>query len=146
MGHHTFDADRADALESAERRYSVLSVEELRRALDLSPDDTVIDLGSGTGFYTDDVAPHAGAVYAVALLTAPINDIPIDSGCADGAFSTMTYHEFASPAATVIPTIGNVTPEPYAVTTAAPDSGVIASASATTASRTGTVHPAAAIA
>jgi len=67
MGHHTFDAGRAASLEEPERRYSVLSAEELRWALDCSPEDVVVDLGSGTGFYTDDVAPHAGAVYAVDL-------------------------------------------------------------------------------
>jgi SAM-dependent methyltransferase len=118
MGYHTFDADRADTLESPERRYSVLSAEELRWALDPSADDTVIDLGSGTGFYTDDIAPHVSEVSAVDLqpemheyyrekglpanvdlLTAPIDDMPIDSGGVDRAFSTMTYHEFASPAA-----------------------------------------------
>ena len=118
MGHHTFDADRAASLEDAGRRYSVLSAEELRWALDLSPEDTVVDLGSGTGFYTDDVAPHAGKVYAVdlqpemqefyrqkgvagnvELVTAPVDEMPLDTDSVDTAFSTMTYHEFASDAA-----------------------------------------------
>jgi len=115
MGHHTFDADRAASLETPERRYSVLSAEELRWALDLSPEDTVVDLGSGTGFYTDDVAPDAGEVYAVdlqpemhdfyrekgvpanvELVTAPVDDMPLDTDSLDTAFSTMTYHEFAT--------------------------------------------------
>jgi len=115
MGHHTFDADRAADLEAPARRYCVLSAEELRWALDCSPDDTVADLGSGTGFYTDDVAPHAGTVYAVDLqpemhefyrdkgvpdnvepVTAPVDDMPIDTDALDLAFSTMTYHEFAT--------------------------------------------------
>lgn len=65
MGHHTFDAARADKLEQPERRYRFLSAEELLWALALSPAHTVADLGSGTGFYTDDVAPHAADVYAV---------------------------------------------------------------------------------
>ena len=118
MGHHTFDVDRAADLEAPERRYCVLSAEELRWALDCAPDDTVADLGSGTGFYTDDVAPHAGEVYAVdlqpemhdyyrrkgqpanvELVTAPVDDMPLDTDSADRAFSTMTYHEFATPAA-----------------------------------------------
>ena len=67
MGYHTFDASRADKLEQPADRYRFLSVEELLWALDLSPEDTVADLGSGTGFYTDDVAPHAGDVYAVEI-------------------------------------------------------------------------------
>jgi ubiquinone/menaquinone biosynthesis C-methylase UbiE len=118
MGHHTFDADRAATLEDPEQRYSVLSAEELRWALDCAPTDTVVDLGSGTGFYTDDVAVDAGDVYAVDLqeamhefyrekglpanvevVTAPIDDMPFDTNSADRAFSTMTYHEFASEAA-----------------------------------------------
>ena len=65
MGHHTFDADSADKLEKSEQRYRFLSAEELLWALALSPEHTVADLGSGTGFYTDDVAPHAAEVYAV---------------------------------------------------------------------------------
>ncbi|AHG02279.1 S-adenosylmethionine-dependent methyltransferase (plasmid) [Halostagnicola larsenii XH-48] len=115
MGYHTFDASRADKLERAGRRYRFLSAEELLWALSLSPDDTVADLGSGTGFFTDDVAPHAGTVYAVDvqaemheyyrekgvpetvdLVTSDVSDLPFDDGAIDVAFSTMTYHEFAS--------------------------------------------------
>ncbi|AHG03807.1 S-adenosylmethionine-dependent methyltransferase [Halobacterium sp. DL1] len=118
MGHHTFDASRADKLEQPADRYRFLSVEELLWALDLSPEDTVADLGSGTGFYTDDVAPHAGDVYAVDvqsamhdyyrekgvpenvdLVTTDVDDLPFADGSVDAAFSTMTYHEFASEAA-----------------------------------------------
>lgn len=115
MGYHTFDASRADKLERAGRRYRFLSAEELLWALSLSPDDTVADLGSGTGFFTDDVAPHADGVYAVDvqeemheyyrekgipenvdLVTSDVSDLPFDDGGVDAAFSTMTYHEFAS--------------------------------------------------
>ena len=118
MGHHTFDASRADKLERAADRYRFLSAEELLWALALSPSDAVADLGSGTGFYTDDVAPHAGDVYAVDvqsamhdyyrekgvpdnvdLVTTDVSDLPFDAGALDAAFSTMTYHEFASDAA-----------------------------------------------
>lgn len=65
MGFHTFDADQADRLEDAASRYCYLSREELLDALAPSPTDTVADIGSGTGFYTDDVAPHVEYVYAV---------------------------------------------------------------------------------
>lgn len=115
MGYHTFDASRADKLEEAGKRYRFLSAEELLWALSLSPDDTVADLGSGTGFFTDDVAPYADEVYAVDvqeemqdyyrekgipenvnLVTSDVSDLPFDDGGVDAAFSTMTYHEFAS--------------------------------------------------
>ncbi|SER87976.1 class I SAM-dependent methyltransferase [Natrinema salaciae] len=117
MGYHTFDASRADKLEEAGKRYRFLSAEELLWALSLSSDDTVADLGSGTGFFTDDVAPHADAVHAVDvqeamheyyrekgvpenvdLVTSDVSDLPFDDGGVDAAFSTMTYHEFASDA------------------------------------------------
>ncbi|NUB93531.1 class I SAM-dependent methyltransferase [Haloterrigena sp. SYSU A121-1] len=115
MGYHTFDAGRAETLEQAGQRYRFVSAEELLWALSLSPGDTVADLGSGTGFFTDDVAPHAGEVYAVDvqeemqeyyrekgvpenvdLVTSDVSDLPFDDDALDAAFSTMTYHEFAS--------------------------------------------------
>ena len=118
MGYHTFDADRADELEDAAFRYRHLSVEELLWALSPAPDDVVADLGSGTGFYTDDVAPRAGRVYAVDvqeamhdiyrekgvpenvdLVTAGAADLPFDDNRLDAVVSTMTYHEFAGPVA-----------------------------------------------
>lgn len=118
MGHHTFDAEKADRLEDAGSRYRYLSAEELRWALALSGGESVADLGSGTGFFTDDVAPVADQVYAVdiqpamhdlyrekglpenvELVTSDVADLPFDDGGIDAAFSTMTYHEFASDAA-----------------------------------------------
>jgi len=115
MGYHTFDADRANKLEDAQQRYRFLSAEELLWALSPDGDETVVDLGSGTGFYTDDVAPAVDYVYAVDiqdamhdyyrekgvpentdLLTTEVSDLPLDGDSIDAAFSTMTYHEFAS--------------------------------------------------
>ncbi|EMA45220.1 class I SAM-dependent methyltransferase [Halococcus saccharolyticus] len=115
MGYHTFDVDNADKLEEAAWRYRFLSAEELLGALALSSNHAAADLGSGTGFYTDDVAPHASEVYAVdiqeamheyyrekgvpanvELVTTGIEDLPFEDGSLDAAFSTMTYHEFAS--------------------------------------------------
>ena len=117
MGHHTFDSDRADKLEG-EGRFRYLSAEELRWALDLTGTDTVADLGSGTGFFTDVVAPDSGTTYAVdlqsamhdyyrdkgvpenvELVTSDVADMPFDDDALDAAFATMTYHEFASEAA-----------------------------------------------
>jgi ubiquinone/menaquinone biosynthesis C-methylase UbiE len=115
MGHHTFDAGEAAKLEDAAARYRSVSRAELLWALGLTGTETVVDLGSGTGFYTDDVAPHAERVYAVdvqeamhdhyrakgvpanvGLVTSGIEDLPFDDGELDAAVSTMTYHEFAT--------------------------------------------------
>ncbi len=118
MGYHTFDADRADELEDATFRYRHLSAEELLWGLSPAAEDVVADLGSGTGFYTDDVAPRVGRVYAVdvqeamhdfyrskgvpenvELVTAEVADLPFDDDRLDAVVSTMTYHEFAGGAA-----------------------------------------------
>ncbi|SNZ17877.1 Methyltransferase domain-containing protein [Natronoarchaeum philippinense] len=118
MGHHTFDASRAEKLEDAASRYQFLSAEELVWALAPDADGAVADLGSGTGFYTDEVAPRVGQVYAVDvqeamhdhyrekgvpenvdLVTSDVGDLPLEDDALDAAFSTMTYHEFATPAA-----------------------------------------------
>lgn len=118
MGFHTFDADKAARLEDAGERYRYLSREELLDAIDPATDDVLADLGSGTGFFTDDVAPYAGTVYAVdvqeemhelyrekgvpenvELVTSDIETLPFETDELDGAFSTMTYHEFANDAA-----------------------------------------------
>ncbi|MFB6172222.1 MAG: class I SAM-dependent methyltransferase [Haloarculaceae archaeon] len=117
MGFHTYDVERASALEDP-TRYQYLSVDELLALFEPGLDQVVADLGSGTGFYTDDVAPYAQTVYAVDLqaemhdryrekglpdnvdpVTAAVSDLPFADDELDGAFSTMTYHEFASEAA-----------------------------------------------
>ena len=118
MDHHTFDAGRADRLEDAAARYRRFSAEELLWALELTGEETVADLGSGTGFYTDDVAAHAGQVLAVDvqpamhehyrekgvpanvdLVTADLAALPASVADVDAALSTMTFHEFATDAA-----------------------------------------------
>lgn len=92
-------------------QYRYLSAEELRRFLDPNPDWAVVDLGSGTGFYTDAVAPVVGRAYAVDAapemhaayrergrpdnvesLTADVRNVPLDDGAADGALSVRTFH------------------------------------------------------
>jgi ubiquinone/menaquinone biosynthesis C-methylase UbiE len=62
MDDHVLDAERAETLED-DRRYRILSREEL--LADVESDDTVVDIGSGTGFFTDDIAARAAKVYAV---------------------------------------------------------------------------------
>jgi SAM-dependent methyltransferase len=116
MGFRTFDAEEADRLERPDR-YRWVSAEELIGPV-LSADlDVVADLGSGTGFYTDDVAPHVETAYGVdvqaemhdlyrekgvpanvELVASDVADLPFADGELDGAVSTMTYHEFASDA------------------------------------------------
>jgi len=116
MGFHTFDASKAEGLEDV-ARYQYVSVDELLALFD--PDGGVVaDLGSGTGFYTDDVAPYAGRVYAVDVqpemhefyrakgapdnvefVTAEVLDLPFEDGLLDAVFSTMTFHEFATESA-----------------------------------------------
>jgi ubiquinone/menaquinone biosynthesis C-methylase UbiE len=73
-------------------------------------------VGSGTGFYTDEIAPFVGHVLAldvqremhdlyrekgipanVSSLTADAESLPLVDGILDGAFSTMTFHESTSP-------------------------------------------------
>lgn len=121
MGFHTFDPEGAQRLEDP-GRFRYCSREELVAALDPASDapaanlGRVADLGSGTGFYTREVAPFADHVDAVdvqpemhdafreqgvsgnvALVTADIADLPFADDALDGAFSTMTFHEFATP-------------------------------------------------
>ena len=121
MGFHTFDPAGADRLEDPSR-FRYCSREELVAALDSTPGERVAglgrvaDLGSGTGFYTREVAPFADHVDAVdvqpemhdafrergvpenvSLVTATVADLPFADGALDGAFSTMTFHEFATP-------------------------------------------------
>ena len=69
MGFHTYDVARADNLEDS-GRYEYCSAEELLGAADLSAEDRVLDVGSGTGFYTDVLAGVADRVYAVDLQPA----------------------------------------------------------------------------
>ncbi|MFC6719110.1 class I SAM-dependent methyltransferase [Natrialbaceae archaeon GCM10025810] len=115
VGVHTFPLERADALEDPSR-YRFCSREELLADLDPDPDATVADLGSGTGFYARDVSPFVRAVYAVDVqggmhalfrergvpenvefVTASVGSLPVADDSLDGAFSTMTHHEYADP-------------------------------------------------
>jgi ubiquinone/menaquinone biosynthesis C-methylase UbiE len=116
MGFHTFDPERADGLEDA-TRFRFCSREELLEPLPRGPEVTVIDLGSGTGFYTDEIAPFVGSVLAVDVqeemhdlyrekgipenvrpVTADAEALPFRPESVDGALSTMTFHESTTPA------------------------------------------------
>ncbi|RQG95531.1 class I SAM-dependent methyltransferase [Natrarchaeobius chitinivorans] len=114
MGFHTFPTDRADALEDPSR-YRFCSREELLEMLSLESGAGVADLGSGTGFYSREVAPFVETLYAVdvqeemheyhrevgivesvELVTADVDSLPFDDDELDAAFSTMTHHEYAT--------------------------------------------------
>lgn len=117
MGFHTYDVDRADALEAPDR-FRHCSAEELRALLAPAPDAVVADVGSGTGFYADVIAPRVGRLLALDVqaamhgyyrekglpgnvdpATAEAGALPVADDALDAAYSTMTYHEFAGEAA-----------------------------------------------
>lgn len=62
MDDHMIDPEQAEKLEEP-GRYRILSKEELLATIDRG--DTVVDIGSGTGFFSDEMAAVAERVYAV---------------------------------------------------------------------------------
>lgn len=107
-----FPHGRAGVLDD-ETRLTMLSEEQLRRLLDLRGSEDIVDLGSGTGFYTNRVAAWTtGTVYAVELqaemqrrhrekglpvnvrlVLADVNELPLPAGSVDRALSINTFHE-----------------------------------------------------
>lgn len=102
--------EKADRLEDP-IQYRYLSAEDVYELLDPDPAWTIADLGSGTGFFTDDVAPLVDRVYAVdvheamqdayrekgvpgnvELVTSDVGDLPFDDDELDGAISLRTFH------------------------------------------------------
>lgn len=102
--------EKSDHLEDP-IRYRYLSAEEIYALLDPAPDWTIADLGSGTGFYTDEVAPLVDRVYAidlhktmqdayrekgvpenVELVTSNVSDMPFSDAILDAALSLRTFH------------------------------------------------------
>lgn len=125
MGFHTFDPAKADRLDDVSR-FRFCSREELLGGLGVSRGEAagdgtraadaagghLVDLGSGTGFYTAELAPffqrisavdvqaemHAlfrqkGLPAGVDLLEGSTDDLPIADDEATAAVSTMTAHE-----------------------------------------------------
>lgn len=111
---HTFPVDRAESLEDP-GRYRYCSRDELVRFVGRGA-ELVADLGSGTGFYTREVAPYVdrllgldvqiemhrlhqdqGVPTNVRLVTAGVDAIGLADDTLDAAFSTMTFHEFCTP-------------------------------------------------
>ena len=117
MGYHTFPIDRAEHLDDVSR-YRYLSRDELIAALEPTGIERVVDLGSGTGFFTNEVAPFVGRIHAVDVqaamhdryaekgipanvvpVTSDIESMPFEDDRFDAAVTTMTYHEFFGDAA-----------------------------------------------
>lgn len=111
MGFHTFDPAESERLEDP-TRFRFCSREELLQWLPTGRETSVLDIGSGTGFYTDELAPFVGYVVAldiqpemnaqyhdrglpdnVTAVTADAEHLPFVAGTFDGAVSTMTFHE-----------------------------------------------------
>lgn len=111
---HTFDAANADQLEDV-GRFRYCSRDELVALVEPGV-DRVADLGSGTGFYTRELAPYVdtllgvdvqsemhrlhrerGVSANVRLLTAEVDALPLADGRLDAAVSTMTFHELCTP-------------------------------------------------
>jgi ubiquinone/menaquinone biosynthesis C-methylase UbiE len=117
MGFHTFDPENVERLTGAER-FRFCSREELLEPLPREADAEILDIGSGIGFYTDELAPFVGRLHAldlqpamhdhyrdrgvpdsVALETAAADALPYREDSLDGAVSTMTFHESTTDAA-----------------------------------------------
>lgn len=109
---HRFDPNAADVLEDPDR-FRYLSRDELVGALTAGPTDIVVEIGSGTGFYTREVAPFVGTLYAVDMqpamhrafeanglpdtvtqVLAKADSLPFRSETIDAVYATMTFHEF----------------------------------------------------
>ncbi|TQQ79402.1 class I SAM-dependent methyltransferase [Halonotius roseus] len=113
MGFHTFDPAKAARLDD-ESRYQFCSRDELLGALAAGggADDHLLDLGSGTGFYTTALAPFFDRVSAVdiqpemhdhfrdngvpanvSLVESSTDSLPLADSSVDAVVSTMTAHE-----------------------------------------------------
>lgn len=62
MEEHIMDSEKAEMLERKDR-YRIISKEEILG--EIEEGETVADIGSGTGFFTDDMAIKAGKVYGI---------------------------------------------------------------------------------
>lgn len=111
---HTFDVANADRLEDV-GRFRYCSRDELVSLVGAGT-DRVADLGSGTGFYSRELAPHVGTLFGVdvqaemhhlhrdrgvpengRLLTGEVDALPLADDSLDAVVSTMTFHEFCTP-------------------------------------------------
>lgn len=110
-----YDPGKADRLNNPKRLQTQVSDTELAALLELRGDESLADLGSGTGFYTDFAAAlTSGTVYAVEIspemiaayedrgvpanvktIQGDITQVKLPLGSIDAAYSVVTYHETA---------------------------------------------------
>ncbi len=114
MNEHIFDPEHAERLED-ESRFDDLPREDILEMID--DGDVVLDLGCGTGFYTDVMADKAGKVYAldfsgdmldyyrekgvpenVELINSEARNTGLEDDSIDVIFSITTLHEFSEDA------------------------------------------------
>lgn len=114
MGFHTFDPSATDRLEDP-TRFRFCSREELLQHLPGGDGVRILDIGSGTGFYTDELAPFVGEIVALDVqaemhrqyldrgmpatvrpVTADAGALPFQVDSFHAAVSTMTFHESAT--------------------------------------------------
>ncbi|OFW57433.1 MAG: hypothetical protein A2133_06585 [Actinobacteria bacterium RBG_16_64_13] len=113
--HAACPPDRAQRLNDPHRLETQISEQELAHLLDLDGHEDVLDLGSGTGFYTDRVAAlTSGTVYAldvqpemhdqyrargvptnVKLVLGDITHLALGVAGVDVAYSIAAWHETA---------------------------------------------------
>jgi len=111
--HDLFDHERAQRLNNSKRLKTQVGEQDLARLLALRGDEDLIDLGSGTGFYTDVLAGlTTGTVYAVELqpemsdhyrergvpanvrlVSGDITRLSLKPASADGVCCIATWHE-----------------------------------------------------
>lgn len=118
----TYFSDVAEAWDELRAGYFT---EEMRDAAiaraDLSPDDVVVDVGTGTGFVIQGLAPRVAKVYGfdaspemldvarrnlarfdkVELQVAPGQKLPLPDSSVDAAFGNMYLHHAPDPAAAI---------------------------------------------
>ncbi len=116
---HRFDASEgfAERLEGEHRR-ELVPVESVLPRMSLRPDDSVVDLGAGVGYFTFPVSEVCGSVVAVdiepkmlsvlrarmaekddgrvSLIRGEITSLPLASGSVDHVLAAFVYHEVDS--------------------------------------------------
>lgn len=110
MSPEPYDEDRIEKLADP-NAFRYCSGEELRTALAPTPEWRVADFGSGTGLFTNELAPVVDTVFAIDIrqhlhriyretgtpanvvpVTADFESLPFPADALDGGVSTRTYH------------------------------------------------------